>query len=75
MIPQPAQADTILIEYATEPTHRRRVPLPPHPPTRVTRRFRRRPRPGPRLPSRAGTVALVLLVASLITAVFIAGNL
>jgi len=75
MIEQPALAETILIEYATEPTHRRPVLLPPYPPRRVTRRFRRRPRPGPRLPSRAGTVALVLLVAAMTVAVFIVGNL
>jgi len=67
--------ETTMIEYATEPTHRRPVPLPPYPPKRVTRRFRRRPRTGTGLPSRAGTVALILLVAAMTVAVFIVGNL
>jgi hypothetical protein len=75
MIEQPAQAETILIEYATEPTHRRPVVLPPHPPKRVTRRFRRAPRPGSGLPSRAGTIALILLIVALTVAVFVVGNL
>jgi hypothetical protein len=66
---------TELIRYETEPTHRMAVPLPPYPPKRVTRRFRRRPRPGAGLPTRAGTVALIVLVGLLLGVVMIVGSL
>jgi len=67
--------ETRTINYATEPTHRRPVPLPPHPPRRRTRRERRRSRRGTGEPSRAVTVALVAFCALLLALIMVVGNL